>query len=411
MTEPSDQPSLHALFEQAHGCAPPPDHDVFLFAGNDQESVPQALFFDRRLTPIERNAWQIIKMMMKNGNKATMPTYERLRPFLTASPCATKASYETVAKAIILLRLTRWMTLVRRHRLPNGQVQSNVYVLHDEPLTPHEAIQLDHDYFSLVSKAIDHNSKAICRVGEICLAEISHDPTLGQKVLPTRLSVLIERVARTVQPEKLSTDKADSESEDSKIDRLRNRYGLTSDSEAGLKPAQNRAFPIPKSVRSSSSNIINKTTTTASAVIAISERLAIQLPQQFLHLSKKQQNLALTSMQHLEVALQQQIFIEWEKRCESMSIRKPAAYLMGIIQKALQGNLNALSEAPLKPSPPSTSSSQSTSPPSAFVSPKPRPVETAAERKTALKHIRQLRSIVARGTLKPPFAAAENERG
>jgi hypothetical protein len=30
--------------------------DGFLFSGNRHESVPRALFLDRRLTPLERNA-------------------------------------------------------------------------------------------------------------------------------------------------------------------------------------------------------------------------------------------------------------------------------------------------------------------------------------------------------------------
>jgi len=377
-------PTLAHLFDQAHApSAAPPTNDVFLFAGNRQESVPRTLFFDRRLTPIERNTWQVIRMLMESGGKTSMPTYDQLRPFLTAMPCAAQASYETVAKAITLLRLTRWMTLVRRRRLPNGQVQSNIYVLHDEPLCPHETIQLDRDYFALVSKAMDHSSKAIRRIGELCFSEIVNDPTMGKKSLPTRLSVLSERIAANMEPEnpKLSTSKPASESEDSKMASLRNRYGLTSESESGGKPAKTQVFTNPKSVCSSS--IFNKKTTTEQ------QRVHIQLPQRFKQLSHKQQNLALTAVQHLDIGVQQQIFIEWDRRCETMIIRKPPAYLLGIIQKALQGELNALNESPIPEPPPVQAKPE--------FQPRPKiPEETPQEKEKSLMYIQQLREIVSK---------------
>lgn len=364
----------------------PPTNDVFLFSGNRHESVPRTLFLDRRITPIERNAWQVIKMMMDCGQPNALPTYERLRQYLTAMPCAAKASFETVARAITLLRLTRWISLARKRRLPNGQVQANLYILHDEPLTPHEAMQLDQDYFALVSKAMDHQSKAIQRVGELCFKEIRNDPTLGSKSLPTRLSVLSARFEQVISPsvQKLSTDQSDFKSEASQLASLRNQYGLPSESESGLKPAKNRQFLNPKSDGSSSSSNLYKKTT------AKKERLHIQLPERFLHLPAKQQNLCLSAMHHLDLTLQQQIFIEWDRRCQFMTIRKPAAYLLGIVQKALQGDLNALNHAPLE-LPVVPVGNKPSSPPE----------ESPADRETAKRYIHKLRSIVSRGTLNP----------
>lgn len=370
-------PPLSDLFEQAFSPAhSPPTHDVFLFSGNPQESVPRALFLDRRLTPTERNAWQVIKLLMGSGGQSSLPTYERLRTYLCASPCAAKASFETVSKALTVLRLTRWITLVRRRRLPNGQIQSNLYVLHDEPLTPHETIQLDHDYFALVSKAMDHASKAIRYVGERCLKEIGMDETLGKHVLPTRLRVLTERLSHVVAPAKSSTAPSSHDSEEGSMSLLRNRYGLAPESEAGLKPAEHHALRNPKTDCSSSSNFIKNTTTEA-------ERLPVVLPERFLRLSPHQQNLALTSIRHLDLAVQQQILAEWDRRCQGMTIRKPAAYLLGIVQKALQGELNALNQAPIDPQPVSA-------PPHDEVLPATPP----ADRQRALQHIAGLRNIV-----------------
>ena len=98
-------------------------------------SVPRRLFLDRRLTPLERNAWQVFRLMLNDDGVTAFPTYEQLRPWLASMPCAGQASHETVARALTLLRLTRWLSLVRRRRDPKtGRILGNLYVLHDEPL-------------------------------------------------------------------------------------------------------------------------------------------------------------------------------------------------------------------------------------------------------------------------------------
>jgi len=118
--------------------------DGFLYSGNRHESVPCALFLDRRLTPLERNAWQVFRLQINDDGVTAFPTYDQLRPYLASMPCGAQASHETVARALTLLRLTRWLSLVRRRRDPKtGRILGNLYVLHDEPLTPFEAMQLD----------------------------------------------------------------------------------------------------------------------------------------------------------------------------------------------------------------------------------------------------------------------------
>ncbi|MGH8301769.1 MAG: STY4528 family pathogenicity island replication protein, partial [Steroidobacteraceae bacterium] len=125
--------------------------DGIVFAGNPHESVPRALFLDTRLTPLERNAWQVIRLMLNEDGVTAFPSYEQLRPFLSSHPASARASDETIARALTALRLTRWLTLARHRRDPTtGRIQGNLYVLHDEPLTPCEALRLDPNYLQLV---------------------------------------------------------------------------------------------------------------------------------------------------------------------------------------------------------------------------------------------------------------------
>jgi hypothetical protein len=67
---------------------------------------------------------------------------------------------------MMVLRLTRWLSLVRHRRDPKtGRVLGNLYVLHDEPLTLYENIQLDPAYLPLVSQALTYACKSVQRGG------------------------------------------------------------------------------------------------------------------------------------------------------------------------------------------------------------------------------------------------------
>ncbi|HDY5463030.1 TPA: hypothetical protein RQ711_006728, partial [Pseudomonas aeruginosa] len=111
------------------------------------------LLLDKRLTPLERNCWQVFRLLINDDGLTAFPTYEQLRPYLGMQP-GKIASRETIAKALKVLRLTRWLSLGRRLRNDlNGQVQGNVYILHDEPVSPAEALELDPDYMQLLSQS------------------------------------------------------------------------------------------------------------------------------------------------------------------------------------------------------------------------------------------------------------------
>lgn len=318
---------------------PAPASDGFLYSGNRHESVPRALFLDTRLTPLERNAWQIIRLMLNVDGVTAFPTYDQLRPYLASTPCAQQASYETVARALTLLRLTRWLSLVRRRRDPKtGRIKGNLYVLHDEPLTPFEAMQLDPEYLGLVSQALEHASKAVQRVGYRILQDISEDPLLSGRVLPTRLQVLVQRMGQGGVSPRESYPQAQSlhESEEGENVLLRNGEPPSSDSEAGTKASQTASLRNPK--RDRTSTRIDKSVRTVSRV---REHSHLRLPERFLALREEQQAGALVALQQVQAEQRQAVLDEWAARCRSNEVRKPAGYLFGIIQAAIRGEFNA----------------------------------------------------------------------
>lgn len=315
--------------------------DGFLYSGNRHDSLPRALLLDRRLTPLERNAWQVLHVLLDRSGLTAFPTYERLRPYLAVMPCATQASNETVARALALLRLTRWLSLVRRQRDPQtGRIQGNLYVLHDEPLTPFEAIQLDPDYLKLVSQALSHAAKTVQVVARQVLKEVTEDPQVNQRSLPSRLQIIAQRLAQQGWADKGVLAVMDPEipkSEDS-------TPAPPSDSETGAIPDSNDTLRNPKAdrtVRKVDKELVRTKRTESNDLV---------LPPRFLTLDREQQSGALAALKPVEPAQRQAILDEWAARCERSAVRNPAGYLFGIIQKALRGEFNrAAASTPTPP--------------------------------------------------------------
>ncbi len=363
--------------------------DAFLFSGNRHETVPRRLFIDRRLTPLERNAWQVFRLMLNDDGVTAFPTYEQLRPWLASTPCAGQASHETVSRALTLLRLTRWLSLVRRRRDPKtGRILGNLYVLHDEPLTPFEAMQLDPDYLRLVSQALGHSAKAVQVVGLHTLKEISEDPLLSGRTLPSRLQVLAERLASqgVTATESYPQEDATHESEEGVTSLLRNPHDPTSESEAGPKPAPDASLRNPKQARTVRSSRINEVRTTAQAR-ALGD---LQWPKRFVELKAEQQTGARVALQQVDASLRQAVLDEWATRCSSHGVRNPAGYLFGIIQRAIHGEFNAWAkkDAPSAPVPPNERPPPPAPPPS---QPQGKPVPP----EVAKQHIERLRNLLA----------------
>lgn len=336
--------ALSALFDDAlsqlkPGPGTPPLGDGFLYSGNRQESVPRALFLDRRLTPLERNAWQVFRLQLNDDGVTAFPTYDQLRPYLASMPCASQASHETVARALTLLRLTRWLSLVRRRRdARTGRILGNLYVLHDEPLTPFEAMQLDPDYLGLVSQALTHAAKAVQLVGINTLREVAEDPLLNGRTLPTRLQVLAQRMARhDWAVASYPQDDTERESEEGRNALLRNGGHPSSESEVGLKPASDAFLRIPKEDRTVRKDRINEVRTVPRA----RGLETLRLPERFLRLKEEQQAGAMMALQQVEDTQRQAVLDEWAARCGRNTVRNPAGYLFGIIQKALRGEFKA----------------------------------------------------------------------
>ncbi|WP_460053165.1 STY4528 family pathogenicity island replication protein [Pseudomonas sp. H1_A05] len=301
----------------------------FLFSGQSHEVVPRRLLLDNRLTPLERNAWQVFRLMLQ-GQSVVTPRYEDLQPYLSSVPYGASASRETIARVLTMLRLTRWLSLVSRGRDQlSGRLQGSLYVLHDEPLTPAEAMELDQDYLELVGHALDHAAKAVRIVAQHVLEEIRQDTDIDLGRLPTRLDSWSDHWT------KQGLDKTPNEAlHDSELGGdhpVRNRVEPRSDPEPGLKANVSGTVLNPNAA----CTVLKESICTVPRATPAVDNLHWPDP---LHLSPSERQAVTVALNKLKPADRQAVLNEAGARCATGSVRKPAAYLMGLIQRALKGD-------------------------------------------------------------------------
>ncbi|RDH87715.1 MAG: helix-turn-helix domain-containing protein [endosymbiont of Escarpia spicata] len=151
--------------------------DTVLFLGNQHHSFPTAVIRDPVLEPVDKLVWMVIMLAVREtGANAAFPSYE------TISRLANVSSRSTIARAIAILRASRWLTLCGRLRKASGRFRGNVYALHDEPLPLVDVIHLDGDYMDFLNKAVSHGHARVRTVAKGVLASIDEDVRGGQNV-------------------------------------------------------------------------------------------------------------------------------------------------------------------------------------------------------------------------------------
>ncbi|MFA7892163.1 STY4528 family pathogenicity island replication protein [Pseudomonas putida] len=342
---------------QAHEAAAAAQPALRTIYYGDNNPLPHTLLLDRRLTPLERNTWQVLRWLITE-RKVKTPRYEDLQPYLATSPCGNQASRETIARALNVLRTTRWLSLVDRSRDAQGCLRGCVYVLHGDPLTAAEQLELDSGYAGLLQQNLSHATKGVRDVTHHVIAEIQADPQVAQ-VDKDRLGSLPPAQQGALP---LMNEGADAEnSEPGLRNPVRNFRAAATDSESCGHA------PISAVVRNAGAGrTVQKDQSKKSTVLAQVEFGRARWPED-LPLNSNERRMATQAMRQLEPEQQQAVINEAAVRCARGEIRKPVAYLMGLIKRACQGEFTlwaARAETSAPKSPPSpTASPTPTEPP------------------------------------------------
>ncbi|ECQ6399619.1 helix-turn-helix domain-containing protein [Salmonella enterica subsp. enterica] len=171
-----------------------------LFLGNVHDAVPRRLFLDSRLSPLDKMAWVMIRLYAQQNEGAVFPTYDELQCQL-ALPHSDKASRETVSRALLMLRLTGWLSLCKRVRDKSGRIRGNIYAQHDEPLGLFDAEYFDPGWLDAVADACRHTNKTIRLTALAVLQEIKSDTRMRHR--HSRVALIEARLSAPQTPQEM----------------------------------------------------------------------------------------------------------------------------------------------------------------------------------------------------------------
>jgi len=144
------------------------DPGQLVFIGNWQDPCPRRLLFDPELEPVDVVTWQVIRVHADAHKIVAFPSYAELMRAL-------RVSRPTVARALAVLRLTRWLPLCAALRDHQGRFAGHVYALNDEPLPLAEILAIDGAYVSFAEKAQHHRSAHVRALAQSVLGVIRDD--------------------------------------------------------------------------------------------------------------------------------------------------------------------------------------------------------------------------------------------
>jgi hypothetical protein len=132
---------------------------------------------DPRLTPLERNGWQVLRMLRSAEGVSPLANMGQLRRYLTSTPLGRQAGYETAWRVLIVLRLTGWISLVGLHRDPlTGHVLSELFQVHEQAQDFEQACALDATLPELLQSSIGHENNQVDRVAVHVQATLEQTP-------------------------------------------------------------------------------------------------------------------------------------------------------------------------------------------------------------------------------------------
>ena len=146
-------------------------------------TTPASLMLDARLTPLERNGWQVLRMLRSAEGISPLANLGQLRRYLTSTPLGQRAGYETARRVLVVLRLTGWISLVGQQRDPlTGHVLSELYQVHESALDFQQACTLDASLPALLQSSIGHENNQVDRVAvhiQATLAQVSEAASIA----------------------------------------------------------------------------------------------------------------------------------------------------------------------------------------------------------------------------------------
>jgi hypothetical protein len=351
--------------------------------------VPDALLCDTRLKPAEHNAWIKFRSLTNKNGIATV-SYEALRSALPCAPGSQKAALATVSRIVLCLRLSTWLGLIGYRRDPlTGFAKAGCYIVRTEPLSFVEACLDDEDYLPLLERGLTHSHASVRHLAWNILDQaMRHCNELCQ--LSSEQQEYVQRLhqqAHSSEDDPGGGTSAHREPDESGLHVTPIIPKSTPKASETVRTVQNKVYKEVPTYRAPQ-------TGTPGQEAPGQEALA-----RFRRLAADQQDDLSGRLRTLPVEQRRDVLAEWSVRCAAGAVRDAAAYLFGLIRKALKGTFRLwaarknprqeqpaprIQEAPREPP----------KPPSTAEPPVPGSADPPASREVASAHLQRMKALL-----------------
>ena len=358
-------------------------------AGETLLGTPTALMLDTRLTPLERNGWQVLRMLRAADGLSPLANLGQLRRYLTSIPLGQRAGYETAWRVLVVLRLTGWISLIGQHRDPlTGHVLSELYQEHDHPLRFAQACELDASLPDLLHESERHENNQVSRVASHIQATMT-DEKPGPVADDDHNDPPPPASTATGQPQPADTDAPEEPAN-------------ASANPMAVLPQNHRARQtIQDSAPTYSLYKYKKSTYCAGENEKSS---SVQLPPCLIGVKPRQQQDIQAALRQLPEQQRQDVLDELQARSQSGVVRNAIAYFFGLIKRVLAGEFRFWAgrrlrqpASPPAPAKPAVVATQPTAPPS--------PAFKPAAPEVVRAHLANIRSMLGKPTDASELAA------
>lgn len=144
-----------------------------VYTDNWHDSHPRMLLLDPVLNPYDKCVWLVIRSRCSpDMSPVAFPTYDEIQSCLHISRPA-------VANSITKLRLTRWITLLRRETIRSEKGQfakdGNIYLVHGEPTSLADTFEFDANYMAFAHECLEHRNTDIRKVSSAILGTLKQE--------------------------------------------------------------------------------------------------------------------------------------------------------------------------------------------------------------------------------------------
>ena len=313
-----------------------------LFLGNVHDAIPRRLFLDNRLSPLDKMAWVMIRLYAQQNEGAIFPTYDELQSQL-ALPHSDKASRETISRALLMLRLTGWLSLCKRVRDKSGRIRGNIYAQHDEPLGVFECEYFDPSWLDTVAQACSHSNKTVRLTAIAVLQSIKTEKRMRHR--HARVALIEARLSSPQTPQQMVTEKQ-KKTTSSKIELSSKKP--SSETELGNKNTTQIPSSISELSRKSrdcdpvrKSNRYVRSFTQSVKDTYVGDESRLSWPTAVIErLNTPDRDMLEQQLNALPGELGQRILDDLVGRMKATEVRNVTAYLLANLKRAREGQFN-----------------------------------------------------------------------